>query len=256
MIKFFRKIRYNLMSKNKTGKYFKYAIGEIVLVVIGILIALSINNWNESRKAANREIIFLQRIHTDLVADTLYFHKRINDSKQETQNHYNYVHKSYEKPINLEGFKELISIPSFASEHLTIQNSTYLELINAGEIDIIRNNSIKIAIIDLNRKYESIGKHIQEINEFSTTLWSDWNQRVMNIKYREKLSPLFDQDYMFKTEHWNWINNPNSEEFRKTENTIGFYHAKNLTFIEYFNQLLSEVRPIIEQINNGLAKPE
>ena len=47
MIKFFRKIRYDLMEKNKTGKYFKYAIGEIVLVVIGILIALQINNWNE-----------------------------------------------------------------------------------------------------------------------------------------------------------------------------------------------------------------
>ena len=46
MIKFFRKIRYNLMSENNTGKYLKYAIGEILLVVIGILIALQINNWN------------------------------------------------------------------------------------------------------------------------------------------------------------------------------------------------------------------
>ena len=50
MIKFFRKIRYNLMSENKIGKYLKYAIGEIILVVIGILIALQINNWNENRK--------------------------------------------------------------------------------------------------------------------------------------------------------------------------------------------------------------
>ncbi|RIA09216.1 hypothetical protein OE09_1045 [Flavobacteriaceae bacterium MAR_2010_72] len=59
MIKFFRKIRYNLMETGKTsspaeasakaGKYFKYAIGEIILVVIGILIALSINNWNEKQ---------------------------------------------------------------------------------------------------------------------------------------------------------------------------------------------------------------
>ena len=47
MIKFFRKIRQNLLMENKTSKYFKYAIGEILLVVIGILIALSINNWNE-----------------------------------------------------------------------------------------------------------------------------------------------------------------------------------------------------------------
>jgi len=50
MIKFFRKVRQNLLSEGKTGKYLKYAIGEIVLVVIGILIALQINNWNENRK--------------------------------------------------------------------------------------------------------------------------------------------------------------------------------------------------------------
>ena len=56
MIKFFRKIRFNLMSENQTGKYFKYAIGEIVLVVIGILIALGINNWNEHRKDLEKEL--------------------------------------------------------------------------------------------------------------------------------------------------------------------------------------------------------
>ncbi|MFK7831940.1 MAG: DUF6090 family protein [Winogradskyella sp.] len=50
MIKLFRKIRYNLMETGKTSRYFKYAIGEIILVVIGILIALQINNWNEERK--------------------------------------------------------------------------------------------------------------------------------------------------------------------------------------------------------------
>jgi len=50
MIKFFRKIRYALMEKNKTGKYLKYAFGEIMLVVIGILIALQINNWNEEKR--------------------------------------------------------------------------------------------------------------------------------------------------------------------------------------------------------------
>ena len=55
MIKFFRHIRKDLMEKNKTGKYLKYAIGEIVLVVIGILIALQINNWNENRKLSNKK---------------------------------------------------------------------------------------------------------------------------------------------------------------------------------------------------------
>ena len=55
MIKFFRKIRQNLLSEGKTGKYFKYAIGEIVLVVIGILIALQINTWYDHR-VQNSEI--------------------------------------------------------------------------------------------------------------------------------------------------------------------------------------------------------
>ena len=69
MIKFFRKIRYDLMEKNKTGKYFKYAIGEIILVVIGILIALQINNWNENRKALIKEIALYSSIVGDLEVD-------------------------------------------------------------------------------------------------------------------------------------------------------------------------------------------
>ena len=55
MIKFFRQVRHNLIKQNKTSKYFKYAIGEIILVVIGILIALSINNWNQERQLKKTE---------------------------------------------------------------------------------------------------------------------------------------------------------------------------------------------------------
>ena len=55
MIKFFRKIRQNLLSEGKTGKYLKYAIGEIILVVIGILIALSINNWNDNQNKTGND---------------------------------------------------------------------------------------------------------------------------------------------------------------------------------------------------------
>jgi hypothetical protein len=71
MIKFFRKIRLNLMSENKTGKYFKYAIGEIILVVIGILIALQINNWNEQRKVDREIVKVLSEIRSNLVNDSL-----------------------------------------------------------------------------------------------------------------------------------------------------------------------------------------
>ena len=69
MIKFFRKIRQNLLMENKTGKYFKYAIGEIILVVIGILIALQINNWNENSKRKSKEIKIYYEILTQDVGD-------------------------------------------------------------------------------------------------------------------------------------------------------------------------------------------
>ncbi len=68
MIKFFRNIRKKLLNEGKTSKYFKYAIGEIVLVVIGILIALQINNWNEHRKEQIREKKLLYSLKEDFQA--------------------------------------------------------------------------------------------------------------------------------------------------------------------------------------------
>ena len=77
MIKFFRRIRYNLMETGKTAKYLKYAIGEIALVMIGILLALQVNNWNEKRKAYNDSIIYLSEIVSDLQKDTIHFNHGI-----------------------------------------------------------------------------------------------------------------------------------------------------------------------------------
>lgn len=69
MIKFFRRIRKNLLAEGKTGKYLKYAAGEIVLVVIGILIALQINNWNENRISLKHEKDLLINLKEDLDSD-------------------------------------------------------------------------------------------------------------------------------------------------------------------------------------------
>ena len=69
MLKFFRRIRQNLLSENKFSKYFKYAIGEIILVVIGILIALQINNWNENKKQHNELKGYLNNISKNIKTD-------------------------------------------------------------------------------------------------------------------------------------------------------------------------------------------
>ncbi len=77
MIKFFRRIRQNLLSEGNTGKYFKYAIGEIILVVIGILIALSINNWNEERKARNNEQVLLFQLKQEFESNLSQLNQKI-----------------------------------------------------------------------------------------------------------------------------------------------------------------------------------
>ncbi|NNF33992.1 MAG: hypothetical protein HKN68_07780, partial [Saprospiraceae bacterium] len=65
------------MTENKSSKYFKYAIGEILLVVIGILIALQVNNWNENRKQNALKELQLQNLESDLKADVIHLDDEI-----------------------------------------------------------------------------------------------------------------------------------------------------------------------------------
>ena len=69
MIKFFRHVRRSLINQNKMGKYFKYAIGEILLVVIGILIALQINSWNETKDRKEKLISIYKSVYADIKND-------------------------------------------------------------------------------------------------------------------------------------------------------------------------------------------
>lgn len=82
MLKFFRKIRFNLMDTGKTSKYLKYAIGEIILVVIGILIALQINNWNESNKENNTATLLAKSLIEDLNKDVDFLKNALTFSEQ------------------------------------------------------------------------------------------------------------------------------------------------------------------------------
>ncbi|MDT0557896.1 DUF6090 family protein [Ichthyenterobacterium sp. W332] len=79
MIKFFLHIRKSLIEQKKMGKYFKYAIGEILLVVIGILIALQINNWNEQVKSEKSSETQLSQLYQN-VSDDLILLKSLNQN--------------------------------------------------------------------------------------------------------------------------------------------------------------------------------
>lgn len=85
MIKFFRKIRQRLLSENKFRRYLIYAIGEIVLIVIGILIALQISNWNQNRLKKSSEIELLKDFQNELTFDLAHIEYNLQQNAKATQ---------------------------------------------------------------------------------------------------------------------------------------------------------------------------
>ena len=85
MIKFFRNIRFKLTAENKVGKYLLYAVGEILLVVIGILIALQVNNWNEGRKNELKETLLVKNIIEDLRLDAVHIDQSLDEVANQMQ---------------------------------------------------------------------------------------------------------------------------------------------------------------------------
>jgi hypothetical protein len=149
MIKFFRKIRHRLLTENKFSKYLIYAIGEIILVVIGILIALQINNWNELRKDQKQEIKLLKQLQTDLTANELEINnlfKRININKAAMDSLMsNFENQKYTAKFPI--YVALIHRRSFFNN----SNSGY-KLIGNGMAKLISNDSLLNNILQLYEK--------------------------------------------------------------------------------------------------------
>jgi predicted RNase H-like nuclease (RuvC/YqgF family) len=157
MIKFFRKIRQNLLMENKTGKYFKYAIGEIVLVVIGILIALQINNANENRKISETKKEYYRQILLDLDKEIDNINTRIillDTSIVSLNNYFQNLKNPNLKPIQL--IKQLKKV-EFNFEYISFNSNTTQTLESTGEIKIIPKN-IRNLIIELKREQELISQ--------------------------------------------------------------------------------------------------
>ena len=144
MIKFFRYIRKDLMEQNKTSKYFKYAIGEIVLVVIGILIALSINNWNQSRKENILAKNYYNRLLSDLKADKAYANRYISRVDSSLVLYDNY-RKSYNKPnLSLAEIIQNLGTNDVNTFHIEYKTKTIETLINTGDLQILTPKIIDV----------------------------------------------------------------------------------------------------------------
>ncbi len=152
MIQFFRKIRHQLLTENKFSKYLFYAIGEIVLVVIGILIALQINNWNNNRIKKNAENQYYQNIK-----------RQITEDKQEITGNINYNYVDLNKlKYGVQIIEEndrsktdtlgYIAMNLFRYSDFNRQSNIYETMVNSGEIKLLNNPDI----IEGLRKLEEI----------------------------------------------------------------------------------------------------
>ena len=151
MIKFFRRIRQNLLNEGKTSKYFKYAIGEIVLVVIGILIALQINNLNEQSKKKNLKNEYRSSLITDYTKDTIQLNNRLNRNRERLtllRSTYDSIENGYYKTI--EDYIELSSIRGGIRVTNTYNTNSFKLLISSGNIDLF-DKELRTELMELNR---------------------------------------------------------------------------------------------------------
>jgi len=165
MISFYRKIRMKMADDNRPLQYMRYAIGEIILVVIGILIALAINNWNEDRKLRGQEIIYLNNLKGDIEAQIDMLNVYI-DFENIIIDQTNDIIKHYE--LN-GGFHNMDSI--FPKLHdLTIRwtfsnaNTTLLQMLNSNQINILQNRKLKEELIAYNQQIDLFTKNTNTNN--------------------------------------------------------------------------------------------
>lgn len=240
MIKFFRRTRYNLLTNRKTGKYLKYAVGEIILVVIGILLALQINNWNENRKEQKE----LKSIYQEIVFD-------LDNDIKELSN-------------NLEGFQE--TRPVFDK---VFSDSRTVELLDDGLSRIIAGNpatglnksgierlknisskdTLSMKIIDTYNEMESIyilpvEQRLHKIGTDLSTVFRDnydWYPEWMSKRITKDNSSPELQDYFV-----------NNREYRHYVIEYGYQVYTNyLPRVEYY---ISELKVLRSEIKNKIGK--
>ncbi len=159
MLRFFRRIRRKLMEGGNLKSYLFYTIGEIALLVVGILIALQINNWNEERKSSEKEQIILKDLYKDLESNALILQDDIRQAKQMIHQ-IEFIIRHFEN--NLTYSDSLATyLPSMAwTYQLTLVSSAFESLKSSG-FDVIQSNELKLQIIKLfDHEYNSVSQWV------------------------------------------------------------------------------------------------
>jgi len=183
MIKFFRKIRQKLLTENRFSKYLLYAIGEIVLVVIGILIALQINNWNERRMDEKMERIILKNLAQEYQSnkrDLVRMITIVSDSYKANLTIMSLFNKepSYLKTKNIDS----LLFYSLEFDKFTPSENVLQELLSSGKLNLISNDSLKNLLFDWTR-----------VLKIADERYNDCFRKLTN-----DLTPYLTNHYVFK----------------------------------------------------------
>ena len=235
MIHFFRRIRQGLLSQNRFSKYLLYAIGEILLVVIGILIALSINTWNENRITKQKEKNTLTQLVQNLNSNLNQFNSNIeyeNDKINSLNILIDFVENKRLYDTVLQYHNERVSW----WENITINSSTY-EGLKANNFEVINSETLKNSIIELFEVHYT--NSMEVINAVASTEAISLSQ-PMQLKYE-----LF--------------NKPNYEKAINDSEYLNFLYARKRwkkDVILTNERLIPLTKVLIEEIEVELSKSD
>lgn len=199
MIKFFRNIRYNLMEKNEILKYLKYAIGEIVLVVIGIMIAISINSWLDQRRLVAEEIDILRELHESLVIDLANLNENVKINQR--------IKKSI--PILLSHMDQDLAYHDSLKYHFGNTgnvwpfdlNVSVFENLKSKDFNLISNEDLRQNIIGL---YGRQNTNLKNSYERYYNVLEDGSINILNTRFEE----FWDGNYK------SWKNDTNPDNLK------------------------------------------
>tara|TARA_R110001592_G_scaffold342014_1_gene631524 strand:- start:125 stop:847 length:723 start_codon:yes stop_codon:yes gene_type:complete len=239
MIKFFRKIRQNLLVENKTGKYLKYAFGEIVLVVIGILIALSVNNWNEKRKLNDTIKGVYSIVKSDLLSDIETIDKVLVATQFKDSIFKQVINRKITRDDYLKCYQCMQILYGFPDMKLKTRGLKLLE-----EDSAVLNSFQDSLSIEINNFYSFYNT---EIDASIQEVWDDFND---NLYYFKNNKPWFT-DY---------INSKvNSEFIEYALTSTDYINRVNHFYIVYYTINLGHLKEyrkdafvLIENINREI----
>lgn len=199
MLTFFRRIRQSLLSENKFSKYLLYAIGEIILVVLGILIAIQINNWNEGRKLDEVRQNYYTQLLQDLEAETDNLTGRIDVLQESISSYERYLAAFENEDLDVFRIIEEMAKVDLTFQYLSFNTNTIETLESTGDIKLMPTE-IRQSLIELRRSQElvanaSAGNDNVYLSQLQKGGEKGFNALTMRMQKQPSLQKDFNNSY-------------------------------------------------------------